>query len=102
MVVGISFEVRPIGWLIRFGQFEVLTARSVFAATLLASQYTLTAAGIRVPRCFSDLFVVTARSRKRAIPRGISKFHCLWHAVVIGTATPFITTCHSIRVERLA
>ena len=61
MVVGVSFEVRSIRWLIIFGQFEVLTTRSVFAATLLASQYTLTAAGMRVPRCFffSDLFAVT-------------------------------------------
>jgi hypothetical protein len=81
--------------------FEVLTARSVFATTLLASLYALTAAGMRVPRCYSDLFAVTDWRRERAIPRGISKFYCLWHAVVIGTATPFVTMCHSNRVEQL-
>lgn len=61
MVLSVSFDVQPIRWLVRFGQVEVLTARSVSAATtsILASQYTLTAAGMRVPRCYSDLFAVT-------------------------------------------
>ena len=48
MVVGVSFEIRPIRWLIRSGQVEVLRARSVSAVTLLASQFTLTATGMTV------------------------------------------------------
>jgi hypothetical protein len=84
--------------LMRVGQIAVLAAEPVSAATRLASQHTLTAAGMRVTRCFSHLFAVAEYRPEGTLPRGISKFTCLWHAVAIGTANLLSTMCHSISV----